>query len=98
MSELPDAPQRLRALTQLDATLLVEAAAGTGKTSLLAGRVSMALITGTPPREVVAITFTQAAADELSIRIHRTYPLAAVAQAHAAFEQRQVVGRVLLSP
>jgi ATP-dependent exoDNAse (exonuclease V) beta subunit len=71
VSELPDAPQRLRALTQLDATLLVEAAAGTGKTSLLAGRVSMALITGTPPREIVAITFTQAAADELSIRIRQ---------------------------
>jgi NADPH:quinone reductase len=35
---------------------------------------------------------------ELSIRIHRTYPLAEAAQAHASFEQRQVVGRVLLLP
>jgi NADPH:quinone reductase len=35
---------------------------------------------------------------KLSIRIHRTYPLAEAAQAHAAFEQRQVVGRVLLIP
>jgi NADPH2:quinone reductase len=34
----------------------------------------------------------------LSIRIHRTYPLAEAPQAHAAFEQRQVVGRVLLLP
>jgi NADPH:quinone reductase len=36
--------------------------------------------------------------DKLSIHIHRTYPLAEAAQAHAAFEQRQVVGRVLLTP
>jgi len=71
VSELPDAPQRLRVLRELDSTLLVEAAAGTGKTSLLAGRVSMALISGTPPQEIVAITFTQAAADELSIRIQQ---------------------------
>jgi CRISPR-associated exonuclease Cas4 len=36
-----DKAARLRALTELDSTLLVEAAAGTGKTSLLAGRVIM---------------------------------------------------------
>jgi NADPH2:quinone reductase len=35
---------------------------------------------------------------KLSIRIDRTYPLAEAAQAHAAFEQRQVSGRVLLLP
>ena len=34
----------------------------------------------------------------LSIRIARTYPLAEAAQAHAALEQRQVSGRVLLLP
>jgi len=35
---------------------------------------------------------------KLSIRIDRTYPLAEAAQAHAAFENRQVSGRVLLLP
>lgn len=35
---------------------------------------------------------------KLSIRIERTYPLADAAQAHAAFEARQVSGRVLLLP
>jgi len=34
----------------------------------------------------------------LSIRIDRTYPLAEVAEAHAAFERRQVSGRMLLLP
>lgn len=35
---------------------------------------------------------------KLSIRIDRTYPMAEAAKAHAAFEQRQVSGRVLLLP
>jgi NADPH2:quinone reductase len=35
---------------------------------------------------------------KLSIRIDRTYRLAEAAQAHAAFEQRRVSGRVLLLP
>jgi NADPH2:quinone reductase len=35
---------------------------------------------------------------KLSIRIDRTYPLADAAQAHAAFEARQISGRALLLP
>jgi NADPH2:quinone reductase len=35
---------------------------------------------------------------KLSVRIHGTYPLADVAQAHTAFEQRQAAGRILLVP
>lgn len=35
---------------------------------------------------------------KLSIKIDRTYPLAEAARAHAAFEQRQISGRVLLLP
>jgi NADPH:quinone reductase len=35
---------------------------------------------------------------KLSIRIDRRYPLAEAARAHAAFEQRQVSGRILLLP
>jgi NADPH:quinone reductase len=35
---------------------------------------------------------------KLSVRIDRTYPLAEAAEAHAAFEQRKISGRVLLLP
>ena len=69
MTKLADHEHRLRALTDLGATLLVEAAAGTGKTSLLAGRVICLLAKGTPPREIAAITFTEFAAGELRERI-----------------------------
>ena len=63
-----DDGDRRRALTELDSTLLVEAAAGTGKTSLLAGRVAMLLAGGAAPRSIAAITFTELAAGELHAR------------------------------
>ena len=67
---LVDEDRRRRALTDLGSTLLVEAAAGTGKTSLMAGRVAMLLASGCEPKHIAAITFTELAASELSLRIH----------------------------
>jgi ATP-dependent exoDNAse (exonuclease V) beta subunit len=71
MTELADAEARLRALTDLESTLLVEAAAGTGKTALMVGRVTMLLASGVAPRDIAAITFTELAANELATRVHR---------------------------
>lgn len=69
---LEDIAERKRALTDLGTTLLVEAAAGTGKTSLMAGRVAMLLASGADPKQVAAITFTEPAAAELGLRIRGT--------------------------
>ena len=68
---LPDATARLTALTEHDRTLLVEAGAGSGKTALMAGRVALLIAAAVPPKEIVAITFTEAAASELLERIER---------------------------
>jgi superfamily I DNA/RNA helicase len=68
---LPDADARQRALLDYGATLLVEAGAGSGKTALMAGRVVLMLAHGIRPRDIVAITFTEAAAAELLERIER---------------------------
>lgn len=68
---LVDEAARCRALTSLGETLLVEAAAGTGKTELMAGRASMLLASGVDPASIAAITFTELAAGELSLRIRR---------------------------
>jgi ATP-dependent exoDNAse (exonuclease V) beta subunit len=69
MPGLSDARHRQRALTDYSATLLVEAGAGTGKTSLLAGRVALLLASGIHPHNVAAITFTELAASELLQRV-----------------------------
>jgi len=66
---LPDADARRAATEDFSRPLLVEAAAGTGKTRLIVERIANILRRGlaTMP-QVVAITFTEKAAGELKIR------------------------------
>jgi len=67
---LNDEAARARIRTELDACLLVEAAAGTGKTSSMVERMVELIRTGTcdPPRNMAAITFTRKAAAEIRAR------------------------------
>jgi len=53
---VPDLDARRRALTDFESNILVEAAAGTGKTSLMAARVAMMIATGIDPTKIAAIT------------------------------------------
>ena len=74
----PDQIQRLRILEDLDTTLLVEAAAGTGKTTSLVGRMIALLRTGRCEVEsLAAVTFTRKAASELRARFQVELQLAA---------------------
>src|SRR6185312_5436185 len=66
---LVDQDNRRRAMTDFTSVLLVEAAAGTGKTSLMAGRIAMMLANGHEPGEIAAITFTEPAASQIAGRI-----------------------------
>ncbi|AZO34826.1 MAG: DNA helicase UvrD [Mesorhizobium sp.] len=68
---LIDQNARRRALTAHAESLLVEAAAGTGKTAIMAGRCALLLAAGTAPKTIAAITFTELAAGELALRIRR---------------------------
>ncbi|KAB2684424.1 UvrD-helicase domain-containing protein [Brucella tritici] len=67
-----DLDARRRALTDFTSNILVEAAAGTGKTSLMAARVAMMIASGIEPSKIAAITFTEPAASELEARIRWT--------------------------
>lgn len=69
-ADLPDAQARRRIREDLDATFVVEAAAGTGKTSALVSRVLAVVQSGRGRlREVVAVTFTEKAAGEMKLRL-----------------------------
>lgn len=68
---LSDTAIRRRAFTDLSATMLVEAGAGSGKTSLMAGRVIAMLASGVHPKNIAAVSFTEKAASELLERILR---------------------------
>ena len=68
--ELRDRAARQRVVSDLESNLGVEAAAGTGKTTVLVERVTNALATGAATiDQLVAITFTEKAAAELSTRV-----------------------------
>jgi len=76
---LDDTPARERIRDQLDASFIVEAAAGTGKTTILIARLVNLLASGTAGRSgrdsgidrIVAVTFTRKAAGELKLRLRQ---------------------------
>ncbi|PYR75172.1 MAG: hypothetical protein DMF86_16040 [Acidobacteria bacterium] len=70
MPSLLDQPARDAIATHLDETLVVEAAAGTGKTTELVNRILRILATGRASvGQLVAVTFTEKAAGELKLRL-----------------------------
>ncbi len=70
MTDLPDAEARQRILTDFGTTLFVEAAAGTGKTTILVGRIVALIREGLATLDsIVAVTFTEKAAGEMKLRL-----------------------------
>ena len=57
--------------------IVVAAGAGTGKTTLVIERVRAALAAGTAPERVLVVTYTEAAARELAVRLERALPAGA---------------------
>ena len=69
-SPLADAAARTRIRESLGESLVVEAAAGTGKTSELVGRIVEVLARGDAAVDrILAVTFTEKAAGELKLRL-----------------------------
>ncbi|MBY0577385.1 MAG: UvrD-helicase domain-containing protein, partial [Gallionellaceae bacterium] len=67
-------------------SVVVEACAGSGKTWLLVSRIVRLLLDGVKPGEILAITFTRKAAQEMQERLHEWLHLLAV-QDDAAVRQ-----------
>ena len=77
--------QQEAVLAPLDDPLLVLAAAGSGKTSVIVRRVQHILSRGVPPKCVLAITFTKAAAEEMQQRLGKALGRAADAVVVSTF-------------
>ncbi len=86
MTDLADAAARRRILTEFGSTFFVEAAAGTGKTTALVGRiVGLVCAGGGALDRIVAVTFTEKAAGEMKLRLRSEIERA---RAGAVREQR----------
>ena len=94
MSGLIDARAREIIERELDKTLVVEAAAGTGKTTALISRITAVIRSGqTTLDRVVAVTFTEKAAGEMKLRLRAELDRARHEAASA--EQRKHLERAL---
>src|SRR5712691_12944377 len=66
-----DEAARQRIRTSLDESLIVEASAGTGKTTELVKRIVAVLAAGASIDRIAAVTFTHKAAGELKLRLRQ---------------------------
>src|SRR5436305_9612463 len=57
------------AQSDLDRSGVVDASAGTGKTTALVDRIVEVIAAGTPVETIVAVTFTHAAAGNMKLRV-----------------------------
>ena len=68
-------PEQRRAVTHGDGPLLVVAGAGTGKTQVITRRIAWLIATRRArPSEILALTFTDQAADEMQVRVDQLVP------------------------
>ena len=63
-------PEQYEAVTTLNKALLVLSGAGTGKTKVLSDRVLRLLLNDCNPSRILCLTYTKAAAVEMSNRIN----------------------------
>jgi ATP-dependent exoDNAse (exonuclease V) beta subunit len=91
MTALADHADREQIATALDDTLIVEAAAGTGKTTELVRRMVRVIQTGRAEViEVVAVTFTEKAAGELKLRLREALEEARAASVSDSAERERL--------
>jgi ATP-dependent exoDNAse (exonuclease V) beta subunit len=91
IGSLTDEQDRSLIASALDDTLIVEAAAGTGKTTELVRRIVRIIETGRAEvTEIVAVTFTEKAAGELKLRLREALEEARATSAPGSHEQRRL--------
>ncbi|MCR6629976.1 MAG: double-strand break repair helicase AddA [Magnetospirillum sp.] len=91
---LAEASAKQRAAADPEASVWVAASAGTGKTKVLTDRVLTLLLAGTAPHRILCLTFTKAAAAEMSNRINQRLGRWATApDADLAADLHRLLGR-----
>ena len=72
LSSLTDTQRE--AAMHIDGPLLMLAGPGSGKTRVVTHRIAYMILQGVQPRNILALTFTNKAADEMKLRVQRLLP------------------------
>ncbi len=89
-SNLTESQKRFEIENRIDLNMFVEAGAGAGKTTLIVKRILNQLKNGIAPGEIVVITFTNAAAEELRGRIAEGVKQANLTQALSHLDEMNI--------
>ena len=90
MAILDELNQRQKeAVLQKDGPLLIIAGAGSGKTKTIAHRIANLIASGVPPERILAVTFTNKAAEEMRQRV---YALLRQEKMRASFDREPFMG------
>ncbi|HYF41221.1 MAG TPA: UvrD-helicase domain-containing protein, partial [Ramlibacter sp.] len=79
-------------------SVAVEACAGAGKTWMLVSRMMRALLAGSQPQEILAITFTKKAAGEMRQRLHEWLAAWSAAEPQALADELRARGVAAPTP
>lgn len=64
----PFSPEQRNAITSTEPLIMVQAGAGTGKSTVILGRVDHMVDTGIDPKDIMVLSFTNAAADNITAK------------------------------